>query len=137
MTFEQRMAELGVDLSDMPKNLAGGPEPYPLSMLSKANGAAWDWYLDIGSDMENYDSTRSKMVLKLYILHLTDIIDRMETRIVNLTGDVDYLVERYGDVTSDCKACSYYGEDGDCYNEQTYCSFDFAGVPEYWRPDDA
>ena len=133
MPFERRMAELGVDLSDLPKNLAGGPEPYPLSMLSKANGAAWDWYLDIDSDMENYDSTRSKMVLKLYILHLTDIIDRMETRLVNVTGERDWLK----DVVTTLNLCETCGASGKaCDSCPDWPHYEYSGVPEDWRPDE-
>jgi len=122
MTFEERLAALGVDLSDLPKT-------YEDAHTWNALSAAFAW--DVMADEK-----RGEGILAAYVLHLVDIIDRMETRIVNLTGERDYLVERYGDVTSDCRACSYYGEDGDCHNEQTYCSFDFACVPENWRADD-
>lgn len=88
MTCDERIEALlnraGQTISDLPKKDGfAASEPYPLSALSKANGAAWNWYLGMGEDMDDYDSTYSKMILKLYILHLTDIIDRLEWALEN------------------------------------------------------
>lgn len=139
MTLDKRLAALGVDLSDLPRKwLTCVSEPYSGEQCYKAHGAAWAWY--VGEDqravpeLEQQETTRDRMVLRQYILHLVDVIDRMETRLVNVTGERDYLVEKLGDAPSDCRACSYYGADGDCHNEQIHCSFDFACVPENWRP---
>ena len=81
--LEALLNRAGQTISDLPKREGTeASEPYPLYACSKANSAVWKWYLDI-DDMDDYDSTRSKFVLKLYILHLTDIIDRLETALDN------------------------------------------------------
>ena len=99
MTCDERIEELlnraGQTISDLPTKGFVQSEPYPLSALPEANGAAWNWYLNIGGDLDDWDSTRSKMVLKLYILHLTDIIDRMETALENVCGQRDYMTAKY------------------------------------------
>lgn len=96
MTFDERLAALGVDLSDLPREwLTCVSEPYSGEQCYKAHGAAWAWY--VGEDqravpeLEQQETTRDRMILRQYILHLTDIIDRMEMRIVNLTGERDWL----------------------------------------------
>ena len=112
MTFEQRMAELGVDLSDLRTDYSD--EEY---------GQVFDTYLKWGEELEGAS----------YILHLTDIIDRMETRLVNVTGERDYLLTLYG---YDCEECKRYDEcnkDGDCCKRDIV--EDWAGVPEDWRHD--
>ncbi len=99
MTANERIEALlnraGQTISDLPRKGTEASEPYPLDACPKANGAAWDWYLDIGGDMDDYDSTRTKLVLKLYILHLTDIIDRMESALENVIGERDWLRANY------------------------------------------
>ena len=116
MTFEERMAELGVDLSDL-------PDEHSMEQCASAciEASKWSKYTDYTVPYE-------------YILHLTDIIDRMETRIVNLTGERDYLLTLYG---YDCEECKRYDEcnkDGDCCKRDIV--EDWAGVPEDWRHDD-
>ncbi|MBR2679837.1 MAG: hypothetical protein IKE23_03630 [Exiguobacterium sp.] len=99
MTANERLEALlnraGQTISDLPKKGMEVSEPYPLDACPKANGAAWDWYLNIGSDMDDYDSTRTKLVLKQYILHLTDIIDRMEWALEDVIGERDWLRANY------------------------------------------
>ena len=106
MTFEQRMAELGVDLSDL-KPVA-----------------------ERRYDREGRPVTVQAALMDYY----ADIIDRMETWIVNLTGERDYLLRLYG---FDCEECKRYDE---CNRDGDYCERelveDWAGVPEDWRPDD-
>lgn len=139
MTPDERLEALlnraGQTISDLPKKGMEVSEPYPLTALPKANGAAWNWYLDICTDMDDYDSTRSKMILKLYILHLADVIDRMETALENVCGERDYLCDRSG-----CKSCAYEeipGYNMPCLNCTASKKFyEFAGVPEDWRVDD-
>ena len=107
MTFEQRMAELGVDLSDIKSIYDRMIEDHNVSVLARN-------------------------------AYLADIIDRMETRLVNLTGERDYLLRLYG---FDCEECKRYDE---CNRDggpilPDYCERDlvenWAGVPEDWRPD--
>lgn len=123
MTFEERMAELGVDLSDLPTR-------YEVEHRSAAFDAADNFG---GSLSMTHNFTD-------YILHLTDVIDRMETRLVNLTGERDYLVEQISKVIGDCDICVY----SDCNGAEMPCyqcnfpdrNFEFASVPENRRPDD-
>ena len=116
MTFNERLAELGVDLSDLPEH-----ERIPILGI---NGTIFEWK---GEPLCRVDLYR-------YILHLVDIIDRMETRIVNLTGERDYLLTLYG---YDCEECKRYNE---CNKDTDYCEGDivddWVGVPEDWRAYD-
>ena len=121
MTFEERLAALGVDLSDLPTDYTSGES------WAKAFDAAYKWS----------DENGRKQILEpvQYILHLTDIIDRMETRIVNLTGERDYLIKEYG---YGCQECARYykchKECGDSY--ECYLVENWDGMPEYWEVDD-
>ena len=82
--IEELLNRAGQTISDLPRKQGESvSEPYSGVDCQKANGTAWRWYLGIDDDMDDYDSTRSKMILKLYILHLTDIIDRLETALDN------------------------------------------------------
>ena len=90
MTFDERIAALGVDLSDLPKT-------YKDAHTWNAFTAAFDW--DVMADEK-----RGEGILAAYVLHLVDIIDRMETRIVNLTLERDSLKE--------CMKYMTYDEDG-------------------------
>lgn len=147
MTADERLEALlnraGQTISDLPKKgMMEVSEPYPLNALPKANGAAWNWYLGIGTDMDDYDSTRSKMILKLYILHLTDIIDRMETALENVCGERDYLRHVAG--VDGCWTCTNSDSGMECHrpegcvlNDEGRCAgYEYAGIPEDWRVDD-
>ena len=90
MTFEERLAALGVDLSDLPKT-------YKDANTWNALTAAFAW--DVMADEK-----RGEGILAAFVLHLVDIIDRMETRIVNLTLERDSLKE--------CMKYMTYDEDG-------------------------
>ena len=141
MTFEQRMAELGVDLSDL-------PSAYSYSQMIKADLNALDYLQNLYPDdiitldkLENY---------LWFILHLTDIIDRMETRIDNLTGERDYLLDliNYYAGCNDCRICLHRHPviPTVCSDESKYvtvkdgeyvaCQFEYASVSEDWRVDD-
>ena len=112
MTFDERLAALGVDLSDLPTGI-----DYTIPQEESAMEAA----ADFGGGLE------------AYILHLTDIIDRMETRIVNLTGEREYLLYRmWGEYP--CVICENAKREGGCAVD--ICEFEFAGVPEDWRAYD-
>lgn len=125
--IEKLLNRAGQTISDLPKREGTeASEPYPLSALPKANGAAWNWYLNIGADMDDYDSTRTKMVLKMYILHLTDIIDRMEWALENVCGERDWLRFLH------CEICDMEPNGASC----KYCNVKIGGVPEDRRVDD-
>lgn len=109
MTFEERMAELGVGLSDLPK--------YKRIPMLVINRKISEWK---GEHIDTLDLYR-------YILHLTDIIDRMETRIVNLTGERDWMQSKC------CALCVRAYEDGS--DACDTCDID-EGVPEDRRADD-
>ncbi len=113
MTFEERLAALGVDLSDLPTH-------YSLDMevvaLEAAADSGFGWLED-------------------YVCHLTDIIDRMETRIVNLTGELDWLIRRAPDVEIECDLCVHRDHVGEppcdkCAPPPGESFFEFAGIPE-------
>lgn len=146
MTTDKRLEALlnraGQTISDLPRKGTEASEPYPLAACPKANGAGWNWYLDISSDMDDYDSTRTKFVLKQYILHLTDIIDRMEMALENQVTLHEKLMHVIGNadipdgvsydqfclvVDSIYKAVQTAQEGWETYEE---------GVPEDWRADD-
>lgn len=74
-----------------------------------------------------------------YILHLTDVIDRMETALENVCGERDYLVWA---LRKDylCDACIHrdkHAFEKPCnLCEKDNSKFEFAGVPEDWSVDD-
>lgn len=147
MTTDERLEALlnraGQTISDLPQKGTEVSEPYPLDACPKANGAAWDWYLDIGGNMDDYDSTRTKFVLKQYILHLTDVIDRMETALENVTGERDWMVAMAARIGF-CYTCSHWNETADGCDLGDKCDpnsretllYTYAGVPEDWRADE-
>lgn len=132
MTAEQRIEKLlnraGQTISDLPRKQGlSVSEPYSGADCHKANSTAWRWYLNIDTGMDDYYSTCSKVALELYILHLTDIIDRMETALENVCGERDYLRSVV------CGLCTNFREDGADACETCIVG---EGVPEYWRADD-
>lgn len=80
MTFEERMAELVVDLSDLPLGYSLSAEK-----AKSISDIACRWFVD--EDSPDGVALRNLVSIPLfqYILHLTDIIDRMETRLDNQT----------------------------------------------------
>ena len=104
MTADERLEVLlyraGQTISDLPRKWDGCvSEPYSGKQCYKAHGAAWAWY--VGEDqravpeLERQESTRDRLVLRSYILHLTDVIDRMETALENVIGERDWLRAKY------------------------------------------
>lgn len=88
---------------------------------------------------EEFINTSTYTMLEYYILHLTDIIDLMETALENVIGERDYLVERASNAgVLDCIDCLYNGEDCNdrCYDGTGLGHGIWAGVPEDWRADD-
>lgn len=129
MTPDERIEKLlnraGQTISDLPKPSAV-VYAYPKDMRRYIPDVAARWHgrLNYGScDLEDY------------ILHLTDVIDRMETALENVCGERDYLCDRSG-----CEFCAYERIDGDkmpCRGcTVTKNLYEFAGVPEDWSADD-
>lgn len=130
--LEALLNRAGQTISDLPRKWSTCvSEPYTGEQCYKAHGAAWAWY--VGEDLravpelERHETTRDRMVLRQYILHLTDIIDRMETALENVCGERDYLRHVA------CGLCFAFREGGEDYCETCMVG---DGVPENWRADD-
>ena len=142
MTFEQRMAELGVDLSDLNVDIGCGE-------------ALYEKYYELAeatADTKGIELNALLMIMLVLhdIAERDDIIDRMETRIVNLTGERDYLLDLMINYAgcNDCRVCLHRHPviPIACSDESKYmtlkdgefvaCQFEYAGVSEDWRPDD-
>lgn len=117
MTFEERLAALGVDLSDLPNG-------YKDEKLAIAADEAEHWSHRI--TWRRYCD---------YILHLTDVIDRMETRIINLTGELNYIKQTFMNCVT-CTEGSVLHSDRCKSCDENYSNYEFVGVLEGWRPDD-
>lgn len=148
MTSDERIEALlnraGQTISDLPRKWDGCvSEPYSGEQCYKAHGAAWAWY--VGEDqravpeLERQESTRDRLVLRSYILHLTDVIDRMETALENVIGERDWLksvLERH----LFCETC-VGGQGMEPCVDGHRCSIEnpnyrYSGVPEDWGADD-
>ena len=122
MTADERIEALlgraGQTITDLPKR-------YEQAVRNNAFNAA-DHFGGSLSMTQNFED---------YILHLTDIIDRMETALENVCGERDYLCDRSG-----CEFCAYERIDGNkmpCRGcTVTKNLYEFAGVPEDWSADD-
>ena len=122
MTFEERMAELGVDLSDLPAVYGRDEQRY-------ISDHVYEWAVK-----NNYDPLTSGL---LYVLHLTEIIDRMETRLANVIGERDFLKHIVNEIET-CAACAHIGNPDyctPCINTDGTRFEPCEGVPEDWRPD--
>lgn len=125
MTPDERLEKLlnraGQTISDLPSPIDYNIEQEELAMEAAA---------DFGSGLETY------------ILHLTDVIDRMETALENVCGERDYLAKLIGKSEKlTCAACAY-NEVPLAHDPCLHCSFGivealkFARVPEDWRVGD-
>ena len=143
MTPDERIEALlnraGQTISDLPQSFAGGPEAYGEDARKNALCAAWSWYLpaviSAGDAVDFMQNRRNETVMAQYILHLTDVIDRIETALENVCGERDYLCDRSG-----CEFCAYERFDGDkmpCRGcTVTKNLYEFAGIPEDWSEKD-
>lgn len=79
--IEELLNRAGQTISDLPQSFAGGPEAYGEEARKNALCAAWSWYLpaviSAGDAVDFMQNRRNETVMAQYILHLTDIIDRM------------------------------------------------------------
>lgn len=137
MTFEQRMAELGVDPGIVSLHEDRCDALY--ERFFKASEATAQ-ELGIG-----FSALTLITVLLREIAERDEIIDHMETRIVNLTGERDYLIDRY----VGCEDCIYGADATFCEEPCVSCEnmehFEWIVpewivpewiVPEDWRADD-
>lgn len=126
MTPDERIENLlnraGQTISDLPKR-------YEQEHRNTAFDAA-DHFGGSLSMTQNFED---------YILHLTDVIDRMETALENVCGERDYLLKTQ---CFDCEDCVNF-DSKDCPEMQTdpalRCDSTTAiwkGVSEDWRVDD-
>ena len=130
MTPDERIEKLlnraGQTISDLPKR-------YEQAVRNNAFDAA-DHFGGSLSMTQNFED---------YILHLTDIIDRMETALENVCGERDYLRHVAG--VDGCWTCTNSDSGMECHrpegcvlNDEGRCvGYEYAGVPEDWRVDDA
>ena len=130
MTFDERLAALGVETRDiLPSNERCN------SLYEKFYAVVERICKEMGEECD------LEMILSYLIIAIAkrdDIIDRMETRIVNLTGARDYLLTQLED---DCMVCA----NADPKNHRVCAKYDFIpddcfefeGVPEDWSADDA
>ena len=136
MTFEERLAALGVDLSDLPES-----DGKHLTYDKEKRSAAEHEVFKFAKQGHFVDIIDCLAMHQDYILHLTDIIDRMETRLVNVTGERDWLKEQLEAVWQDdpyysiCSACKNFESmvEKNCVAK---CVWEFGGVPEDWSEDE-
>ena len=135
MTPDERIEALlnraGQTISDLPKTQTD--YAYRRDLLGRAYIAATAWHGRLNNG--TYD-------LADYILHLADVIDRMETALENVCGERDYLRQTAG--VDGCWTCTNSGSGMECHrpegcmlNDEGRCvGYEYAGVPEDWRPED-
>ena len=146
--IESALNRAGQTISDLPQNFPGGPEAYSEEAQKQALCEAWSWYLPLvasGGDMMGILSNgRNGDIAAQYILHLTDVIDRLVTAVENLAGERDWLKEMARN--DGCPTCANHkpgdpllcslekwtqGADGNCGN------YEYSGVPEDWDDERA
>ena len=137
MTTDERLEALlilaGQTISDLPKPQTAD-YAYRRDLLGRAYIAATTWHGRLNNG--TYD-------LADYILHLTDVIDRMETALENVCGERDYLLQ-IDRMESDCWTCTNSDSGPECHrpegcvlNDEGRCvGYEYAGVPEDWRPEE-
>lgn len=132
MTFDERLAALGVETNDiLPSN------EHCNNLYEKFFALTERICKEMG---EECDLEMLLSFLLIAIAKRDEIIDRMETRIVNLTVECDWL--RY----DECPTCVNHdkhnpllcGIDDDCMQDNDgYCThYVYSGVPEDWRAHD-
>lgn len=123
MTCDERIEKLlnkaGQTISDLPSSIEYSIEQEEASMEAAA---------DFGAGLE------------AYILHLTDVIDRLEWALDKTVRERDYLEKIMLEDGYDCYICAYADTNvGEmpCYAcDFTKNHFESAGIPEDWRADD-
>lgn len=123
MTCDERLEKLlnkaGQTISDLPSSIEYSIEQEEAAMEASA---------DFGAGRE------------AYILHLTDVIDRLEWALDKTVRERDYLKKLLLEDGCDCDICVYADVNAGempCYAcDFTRNHFEFAGIPEDWRADD-
>lgn len=132
MTCNERLETLlnqaGQTISDLPK-VNGIGMPYRIDK--------YESLLKEASDFTQFNAPAGFEVFNViqYALHLTDVIDCLETALENVCGERDYLKQQFrSHGYRDCKSCAHRY---DCEQLSDYCcGYVFAGVPVDWSVDD-
>ena len=119
MTADERIEALlnraGQTISDLPG---------PLGYTAKQEAAAMEAAADFGGD-------------DVLILHLTDVIDRMETALENVFVERDWMIRTMREIRI-CDTCWFHGQDApecDSCLDPDDNQYSYSGVPEDWRVD--
>ena len=98
MTANERLEKLlnraGQTISDLPTR-SNDPEdvfPYTVKQRLVARDTALRWLMLSRHEVGLVDEARAMCI---YILHLSDVIDRMETALENVIGERDWLRANY------------------------------------------
>ena len=145
MTADERLEQLlnraGQTISDLPKS-DGIHLTYDRDSRSNARQEVFAYakksgYVDVIDCLAMHQD---------YILHLTDVIDRLEWALDNVTRERDWLKEM-NRLQAACQTCAHH-VDGDplqCADGKRLChlgddgaclSWEYCGVPEDWRADE-
>ena len=135
MTPDERLEALlnraGQTISDLPK-------AYSLSTIEAKDiqETACQWLISEGAPEGVALRNLVSIPLYQYILHLTDVIDRMEWALENVCGERDYLLHEYIGC-EDCAAASEYDdfENEICHSCENESKFEWS-MPEDWSADD-
>lgn len=137
--LEQLLNRAGQTISDLPKgNRKEGAYPGQKVRAMQAV-CQFDRMLDV-SDVGILNCLD-------YILHLTDVIDRMEWALDNVIREGDWLREMNRQQGADCPTCAHHkdGNPLECADGKRLChlgddgacvSWEYCGIPEDWRADD-
>ena len=126
MTLEERLAALGVETRDFVPS-----DEHCKNLYDKFYAEAKRICKLMGGKL---DGPFMVSLLIVAVAKRDIIIDRMETRIVNLTVEREYLLDRMWREYP-CAICEHAKREGGCAVD--LCGFDFAGVPEDWSADNA
>lgn len=138
MTADERLEALlnhaGQTISDLPR-VNGIGMPYGVDRYEPLLKAA--------SDFIQFNAPAGFEVFNViqYALHLADVIDRLEQALENVCGERDYL--RHAVRVDGCWTCTNSDSGMECHrpegcvlNDKGRCvGYEYAGVPEDWRPE--
>ena len=126
MTLEERLAALGVETRDFVPS-----DEHCKNLYDKFYAEAKRICKLMGGKL---DGPFMVSLLLVAVAKRDIIIDRTETRLNNVIGEREYLLDRmWGE--NPCVICENAKREGGCAVD--ICEFEFAGVPEDWRHYDA